>query len=304
VRRDVTEQSNIDRGYFERLLCLLAAGSGWIRREAMKLHTVSVADAFRTRSVLLLATFLVSATLEGSFIYGVSGYTTEILTVNTSTGDGALLSDHPGTQPHGLAFDPLSGLLYSNAGGTLWSTDPATGLTTAIGAIGYSTVAELAFDPGNRILYGIDVASNSVITLDTSTGAGAFVGNHGISTMVGLAFDTSSGFLAATNASGLRSLFMLDPSDASVISSVPISATIQGLAYDAANDRYYGVDGDLLNESQLYTIEKDGTIAAVGDGVGYNGVFGLAPSPEPGALVLLGSCFLLAGLRRRPRSAL
>lgn len=81
--------------------------------------------------------------------------------------------------------------------GNLFTIDPATGIGTLVGPIGYA-VTGLAFDPGSGILYG-SVASRSavgpgsLITINTTTGAGSLIGNFGIAgqTMADLTFDVT-----------------------------------------------------------------------------------------------------------------
>ena len=80
-----------------------------------------------------------------------------------------------------LAYDPVTGVLYGNttsafSGGsdTLYAIDPTTGLTTLVGAIGFTNVYALGFDQTGA-LFGVSDATEQLIGVDTSTGAGSAI---------------------------------------------------------------------------------------------------------------------------------
>jgi len=77
--------------------------------------------------------------------------------------------------------------------------DPASGVRTFIGAIGFS-IAGLAFDAREGVLYGIEVAHGEyLVRIDPRTGAGSVVG-PAVYNCRGLAYD-----------GGARRLFGTDP---------------------------------------------------------------------------------------------
>jgi hypothetical protein len=92
----------------------------------------------------------------------------------------------------GLAFDPVSGVLYGSSAnanadqstrGQLVTINPANGLVTPIGSFGLAaggTMTDLAFDPVTHVLYGIPSNGGAnLFTIDTSTGQSTQVGSSG-----------------------------------------------------------------------------------------------------------------------------
>ena len=104
----------------------------------------------------------------------------------------------------GLAFDPVSGVLYGSSAnqpastaGKLVTINPATGLVTPIGSFNPpagGTMADLAFDPTTHVLYGIPSNGGaSLFTINTSTGQSTLVGSSGLTATNGggLAVDST-----------------------------------------------------------------------------------------------------------------
>lgn len=93
----------------------------------------------------------------------------DVLYGSSQTG-GATQTGKPGILHHGPSF--------------LYIIDPATGVATLVGPIGFESVGGIDFHPGTEVLYG--TASRPVtrvpvlITIDTATGAGTEVGPTGI----------------------------------------------------------------------------------------------------------------------------
>ena len=92
----------------------------------------------------------------------------------------------------GLAFDPVSGVLYGSTshGGADSSTrdllvtiDPATATITVKGPYnlgGGGSMADLAFDPTTDVLYGIGTVGGAhLYSIDTATGQATLVGDSG-----------------------------------------------------------------------------------------------------------------------------
>jgi len=183
-------------------------------------------------------------------------------------------------------------------------------------ALGYNTVAGLAFDPESGTLYGNDTFTSTLLSINRLTGAATPMGNYGSYTVQGMAYDTMRDILYATDIGAGYNLLVLDSSNGSVVSATLLNPSlkgIQGLAYDVATDNLFGTHtpvGDQRYESILYLIDPStGNMTQVGSGIGFPGVFGLAPLaprciPEPSTVViwvlgLLGA--VLCARRRRFR---
>ena len=215
-------------------------------------------------SVFAVAMSAVSQSAMGADLYVASGQAAagELYIINPATGatitDVGPLNDSTGHNygMTGLAFDPVSGVLYgSSANGNadtstrdqLVTINPATALVTPIGV--YSTPAgsmtDLSFDPNTHILYGIpSVNGANLYTINPANAQATLVG-------------TGAGFLM-TNGGGLA------VSSSSIIYGTPLTPNFG--TYDATtgaftniaaptlpNGRGYG--GLAFNGSTLYGIE-------------------------------------------------
>jgi PEP-CTERM motif len=142
----------------------------------------------------------------------------------------------------GLAFDPVSGVLYGSSAnanadpstrGQLVTINPANGLVTPIGSFALAaggTMTDLAFDPNTHVLYGLPSNGGaSLFTINTSTGQSTLVG--------------SSGF-TATNGGGLA------VSSASVIYATPLPANFG--TYDATTGAYTNIGTPTLPNGRGY----------------------------------------------------
>jgi hypothetical protein len=124
-------------------------------------------------------------------LLGVDVATGQLIDINPFTGQGRAIGVVGFAQIEGLAFDSRDGTLYGadNATHQLVAIDPATGAGTAIGPFGpaFDRIGGLAYDPGQRILYGVqdDGASGGgrVVRIDSTTGlatpAGPALGDLG-----------------------------------------------------------------------------------------------------------------------------
>ena len=107
----------------------------------------------------------------------------------------------------GLAFDPVSGVLYGSSAnanadastrGQLVRINPATGLVTPIGSFGLAaggTMTDIAFDPVTHVLYGLPSNGGaSLFTIDPATGLSTLVGDSGFTATNGggIAVNSSS----------------------------------------------------------------------------------------------------------------
>jgi hypothetical protein len=158
-----------------------------------------IAIPLRSDAVTLYAASGQAAAGELYILDPATGATiTDVGPLNDSTGRNFGMT--------GLAFDPVSGVLYgSSAHGNadlttrdqLVTINPATGLVTPIGV--YSTadgsMTDLSFDPNTHILYGIpSVGGASLYTIDPATAQATLVGTSGFT-------QTNGGGLAVSSSS-------------------------------------------------------------------------------------------------------
>ncbi len=142
-------------------------------------------------------------------LYGVTTATDLLYRIDRDTGTATPVGPLGVSLMHGLAFDPVNGMLYGTHGpagesgllNRLYRIDPLTGEAAVVGEIGFfddsgGQVFGLAFQPGTNTLFGVLAgggAKGGLITIDTVTGAGALVGMT--ERMTGLAFHPEAGTL-------------------------------------------------------------------------------------------------------------
>ncbi len=132
--------------------------------------------------------------VDAQTLYGAtsSGHG-ELYTLNTATGgvvqDVGPLNDASAVNysVSGLAFSPLTGVLYGSTGGTsgakLLTINPANGLVTVVGSfsVGTATMTDLKFDSAGH-LYGISSSGGAnLCSINLSTGAATEIGASGVS---------------------------------------------------------------------------------------------------------------------------
>jgi len=135
-----------------------------------------------------------------SLVFGADGTlyaaSTELYTLNTSTGAATLVGTGGGYNSGDLAF--AGGNLYlTSLGDNLFTLDTATGAGTSVGPIGFSSVFGLATD-NNVDLYG--VTGTDVIGIDPATGDGTLLTDYA-GTDLGAA--NGSAFLSEAGASAV-----------------------------------------------------------------------------------------------------
>lgn len=126
-----------------------------------------------------------------------------------------------------------------------------------VGAVGFDQVNGLAFNPTTGVLFGSDVATNSIITIDTTTGAGtALAGPLGFTNVQALEFDTSTNTLFGVgNAGGAAQVLIAIDETTGVGTEVgPLVRynSVHGLAFDQESGLLLGTD-----------VEAPGTIVVI-----------------------------------------
>jgi WD40 repeat protein len=234
--------------------------------------------------------------------------TSQIYTLNTSTGAATLVGTPATAFISGLAFAPNGSLLGS--GSQLWSVSPTNGSAVSLGALP-ELIVDISFSPTGQ-LWGIGNGSNTLWRIDPSNGqplaAGALSGIQagGINS---IAFNSQGGLFGL----GQGTLYSINSQTfaASVITSVSPCCTVRGLTFTSDGSLFTSQGASLSLTSSLSSINlQTGVLTAVGQATTtFPTLFigGLAstvsPIPEPSAVVLFGAGLLaIWSIRRRSRA--
>ncbi len=272
------------------------------------------------RHYLLLCTALVSMAVsraDAQTIYGAtsSGHG-ELYILNPATGaalqDIGPLSDSGSVNYSvtGLAFNPLTGVLYGSTGGasghSLLIINRFTGLVTVVGSFnaGSATMTDLAFDSSGN-LYGISSSGGAnLYSINATTGQATLVGPSGESFTEGGGLAISSGgtFYGAPIPGEYGSY---DP-NTGAYTHIATPATPAGSGSYAALDFFGSVlYGDNLvapaGGTHLVTIDPTtGNVTDIGASVLH--LDAIAVIPEPGALALFSAAGVMALLKYRRKA--
>jgi DNA-binding beta-propeller fold protein YncE len=239
--------------------------------------------------LLAVTTSLASpATVHAALVGVLAGEGTgALIRVYESTGAGSLIADAP-TSLSGVAFSASGRLFVTSGSGTsqLLELDPATGAVLSsvpirVGSDG-GGVADIAFQPGSDVLFGVTSNFNPyfglgagsggyLITIDLATGNATVVGRDASlgDEQGGIAFapDGTLYFTPGRNTIGF--LHRLDPATAAILDSVTLSPEIgfMGLAVRPSDGLLFASGPpNLDNNDTIYTIDADtGTVTEVGD---------------------------------------
>ena len=193
----------------------------------------------------------------------------------------------------------------------LFSASLGTADATLIGAVGAQVgEGDLALDPLSGDLYAVgltgSIAPFTLLRIDLPSSTATVVGTIGLSDISAMAFD-AVGTLYAID-TGNDALLVLDPSDASTLSSVALSeplGALAGMDFDPATGTLYVADGGTGGSDALFTLDPaTGVLSEVGPLGLSNGLSGLAV-PEPGAAALAVAAVVTLGCvatRRRQGS--
>ena len=172
----------------------------------------------------------------------------------------------------------------------------------AIDALGVQIgEGDLALDPESGDLFAMGltnlIAPFTLVRIDPQASA-SVVGEIGFSDVSGLAFD-AAGTLYALD-TGADQLLVLDPDDASTLSSVALSrplGAVAGMDFDAEGTLWVA-DGGTGGTNSLYTLDPaTGALDEVGPLGLASGLSALA-APEPEASLLAAIALLALALRR------
>ncbi len=244
----------------------------------------------------------------------------ELYTLNPSTGgvitDVGPLNDGSANNYSvtGLAFDPLSGVLYGSTGGVsghnLLTINPATGLVNVVGSFnsGSITMTDLAFDSSGN-LYGISSSGGAnLYSINLGTGQATEVGSSGVSFTEGggLAITTSGIFYGAPIPGEYGTY---DPTTGAYTHiTSPATPAGSGSSYAALTFNGSTLYGDNLvagasGATHLVTIDPaSGNVTDIGASVTHLDAIAFSLIPEPGTFALCsvaGAMALFAARRKK-----
>ena len=261
-----------------------------------------------TTICVLLSFFLIDiASVQATPLLGVR--TRRVLyDINPLTGIATNPRDTGIENLAGISFSP-NGVLYGLTTfgvlappNSLFTIEPGTGASTLIGPTGLSSIFEgdLDFDPQSGILYAIQSVptgpQRDLFTINTETGAATTVGSISDSgDLSAMAFSDSGTLYVLDTATEL--LLTVDPSTASLLTSVPLSLSLgptAGMDFDPDTGELYVADGSTDGTNSLYTLDiTTGELTLIGSTGLTSGLSGLEFVPEPSALGL--AAFALIG---------
>jgi hypothetical protein len=274
---------------------------------------------------LFLTSFL-AANADAATLYAASaaGSAGELYTLNPA--NGALVQDigplkdvsnvnYPVT---GLAFNPLTGVLYGSTGNSpvataarLVSINPATGLVTPIGSFNAgpvngtgvpATMADIAFDPAGN-LYGVaSIGGPQLYSINQATGQATVIGSTGLTSTSGggLAISPGSTFFGTPTSSRFGTYNSTTGAFTNIVApTLPIGGAYASLAFDGAT--LYGMDLGSTASTPTHLVTFDtstGAVTDLGAGVGFIDAIAFAV-PEPGSMSLCAAAAAGLLVRRR-----
>ena len=135
-----------------------------------------------------------------------------------------------------------------------------------------------------EILYGVDVTTETLLTVDKDTAAVTAVSTVGTPVAGGLAFDPRTGLLFATD-TFTRNLVTINPVDGAtfVIGDTGVGL-LHGLALDPADSTLYASNSDGFGFSTLYTVDTVTGAATPAGPIGFRSINALDFDPKTGVL--------------------
>jgi hypothetical protein len=265
--------------------------------------------------VCLLAMLAMTDRATGATLFGATsaGGPGELFTLNPAT--GAMLSDvgplndllnvnYPIT---GLAFNPITGLLYGSTGNSTLSTaaklvsiNPATAQVTVIGAFNTgvvngsgvpATMADISFDAAGNLFGVASIGGPQLYSINILTGQATVIGTTGLTSTSGggLAISATSIFYGTPTASRFGTYNSGTGAFTLIANPVkPLGGAYAALDFDGST--LYGLDlgpGPAL-ATHLVTIDSLGGVTDLGASVSLlDAIAFQQPIPEPSAMALL-----------------
>ena len=283
-----------------------------LRNETMNVRARGKLWVLLASSLLILG--LQAEDLYGGTLYGVASFG-DFYSVNTQTGAASFIGDAaPGLNATMSGLDADHGIVYMMSGGSpttsLFTVDVSTAAATYVTqwyAVGF--FGGLAFDSQNGLLYAAQeshtAGENELWSINPNTGQSTFIGYLTGSAswcdyISGLAYDPGTDTLYASTSNPGSRLLTVDKSTAAttVVGSIGYGY-VTGLTFAPDTGVLYGAS-EPYGTSGLISINPD-TGAGTLIGPTGVGIFGLAYTPEPATMALLGLGGLGVILRRKRR---
>lgn len=242
-----------------------------------------------------------SASAATMYVHDSSG---RLGRVDTRTGVAQVIGNL-GVVLTDIAFDPL-GRLFGVSFSDLYAVDAATAATTRIGRLGIPTANALVFGRDGT-LYGAGAGSADLYAIDTATGAATSLGSTGFASGGDLAFVGADLFLASSSGQ-LVQLDLADLGASAAVGTFGVD-DVFGIATDGAGT-LFGVGGTTIFEVDPTDASTLSSVSFAGQGLGaafgqsFRAEAG-GPDPETSPIPLPATGLLLAGalgalsLRRR-----
>ena len=278
--------------------------------------------------VMGVLSFGAQAQAANLFASSAAGGPGELYLINTANGalvqsigplNDSLAVNYPVT---GLAFHPITGVLYGSTGNnpvgtaaTLVTINPVTAQVTVIGLFNAgpvnssgtpATMADIAFDSAGN-LYGVgSIGGPQLYSINLLTGQATVIGGTGLTSTTGGGLAISSGgtYYGTPTASRFGTYSPTLGTFANIANPIkPVGGAYGALDFDE-NGVLFGLNVGSGSPPPTHLVTIDPLTGAVTDlGLSVNSLDAIAfqPVPEPGAISLLGvgALVLFNNLRRR-----
>ena len=161
------------------------------------------------------------------------GFSKQLLTIDTNTGDVTAAPLLPVDTISALAFDPSRNQFYAHDinDDRLYTIDPETGFASFVANLfDFDGISSLTYDPDLDTLFATEIFSDQLLSIDPDTGAVTVVGQTGFFSIESLALDPVSGKLFGID-NAADQLVSIDKLTAQTTAIAPVSTNIQGLTF-------------------------------------------------------------------------
>jgi hypothetical protein len=258
-------------------------------------------------------------------LFGTDASGGNLISVNPTTGAGAVIgSTEVGPVPS-LATDPTTGILYAGGGGgfpAIYTVDPSSGAATFLGdtGLGVATVGAMDFAADGTLYAAVNIAgdggtgSDHLAIIDTTTGVATVLGPFGICDGVtipsdgsgsctiegieAIAFDKAGklwGALNARGAAGSRGLYRIDTLTGAATFVTPILNSSGAPPSGGIVSLQFACDGTLYGgtATKVGSATDGGKLVTINPTTGrfaFVGSVSATGGPSLGALAFADSC--------------